>query len=156
MREFKNIVGAHLVEDLGRDAVELLARERAEQRPREVERLKDGAVLADALADELLLEPPKEGEGELGGARARASAIANGDTGAQGTATHLLLLRESLLSDDGLHRGSVLADGVHRVHLVRDVAVVATGEALANGRLHETRERREHVDGRVDLSWWAS
>ena len=36
-------------------------------------------------------------------------------------------------------------------HLVGDRAVVVPGHALADGGLHETRQRRQHVDGRVDL-----
>ena len=35
--------------------------------------------------------------------------------------------------------------------LIGDVRVVLARHALADGRLHETRQRRQHVDGRVDL-----
>ena len=108
------------------------------------------------LADELALELVEELEREL------------------------VLWRERLLADDGLHRGRVASDGVlgvlrggrettttsaprighthrhlqtrARTHqLVRDVAVVLAGELLANGALHETRERGEHVDRWVYL-----
>jgi hypothetical protein len=54
-----------LVEDLLRDAVELLAREEAEEAPCEVERVEDGAVLVRALLDKLVLEPAEELDGEL-------------------------------------------------------------------------------------------
>ena len=63
-----------------------------------------------------------------------------------------VIRRERLFSDHGLHRLHVLADGVARVELVRHVRVVLPGHALADGGLHETRERRQHVDRRVDLS----
>ena len=46
----------------------------------------------------------------------------------------------------------VLANGVAGVQLVGHVAVVLSGHALADGTLHETRERRQHVDGRGDLT----
>ena len=45
----------------------------------------------------------------------------------------------------------VLADGVVRVELVADVAVVLARHTLADGRLHQPRERGQHVDRRVDL-----
>lgn len=54
-----------LVEDLLGDTVELFAREEAEEAPCEVERVEDGAVLVDALLDELVLEPAEELDGEL-------------------------------------------------------------------------------------------
>ena len=38
------------------NSVELLAREGAQQRPREVERFKAGTILRDALVDELVLK----------------------------------------------------------------------------------------------------
>lgn len=35
--------------------------------------------------------------------------------------------------------------------LVGDISVVLSGHALPNGRLHQPRQGREHVDGGVDL-----
>mmetsp|Transcript_12769 Transcript_12769/g.19325 ORF Transcript_12769/g.19325 Transcript_12769/m.19325 type:complete len:357 (-) Transcript_12769:206-1276(-) len=35
---------------------------------------------------------------------------------------------------------------------MRDGTVIVSGHALADGRFHKTRERREHIDWRVDLS----
>ena len=35
--------------------------------------------------------------------------------------------------------------------LVGDIGVVSASHALSNGRLHQTRERGQHVDGREDL-----
>jgi hypothetical protein len=42
--------------------------------------------------------------------------------------------------------------GMFPYQLVGNVAVVLAGELLANRALHETRQRREHVDGRVNLT----
>ena len=42
-------------------------------------------------------------------------------------------------------------DGVAGVELVGDVAVVLPGHALANGGLHETGERGQHIDRGIDL-----
>mmetsp|Transcript_3162 Transcript_3162/g.11039 ORF Transcript_3162/g.11039 Transcript_3162/m.11039 type:complete len:248 (-) Transcript_3162:856-1599(-) len=117
-----------LLEDIGADALEQLLGEGAEERPGEVQRVEDGAALVVALGDELGLELAEELEVEE------------------------VLLAERLLSDDGLHGLDVLADGVVGVELVRDGAVVLARHALADGRLHQTGERRQHVDRRVDLA----
>lgn len=57
--------GVVLLEHLLRDALEQLLREGAQQRPGEVERLEDGAVLVRALVDELGLELVEELEVEV-------------------------------------------------------------------------------------------
>ena len=36
-------------------------------------------------------------------------------------------------------------------HLVGDSRVIDARHALANGRLHQTRQRRKHIDRRIDL-----
>lgn len=41
-------------------------------------------------------------------------------------------------------------DGVLGIKLVGDIAVIPTCTALTDGRLHESRERWQDVDGRVD------
>ena len=64
----------------------------------------------------------------------------------------LVLRRQRLLTNDGLHGCRVTADGVFRVQLVRHIAVVAASELLADGALHQTTETGQDVDGRVDLS----
>lgn len=40
---------------------------------------------------------------------------------------------------------------IHGVELVGNVPVVLPGHSLPDGRLHQTGERREHVDGGEDL-----
>lgn len=64
----------------------------------------------------------------------------------------LIVRAEGFLSNDGLHCRGVTTDGVLGVELVRDVAVVVPGELLADGRLHQSRERREDVNGGVNLT----
>mmetsp|Transcript_9018 Transcript_9018/g.30566 ORF Transcript_9018/g.30566 Transcript_9018/m.30566 type:complete len:578 (+) Transcript_9018:341-2074(+) len=120
--------GVELLEDLLRDALEELLGEGPEEAPGEVEGVEDGAVLVGPLRNELLLELVEELEVEV------------------------VLGRERLLADDGLHGHHVLADGVVCIELVGHVAVVAARHVRANGRLHQAREGREHVDRRVDLA----
>ncbi|CRK49095.1 hypothetical protein BN1723_008386, partial [Verticillium longisporum] len=64
----------------------------------------------------------------------------------------LVLVGQSLLTDDSLHGRGVTTNSVLGVQLVGNIAVVLAGHALANGRLHETRERGKNVDGRVDTT----
>lgn len=87
---------------------------------------------------------------------------------------------QSLLTNHRLHGLNVLADGVTCVlykntnrqfqngmlnvcvvrqddrawthKLVGDIRVVSAGHPLPDGRFHQTRERRQHVDGRIDLN----
>lgn len=63
----------------------------------------------------------------------------------------LLFLGEGLLTDDGLEGLGFLATGVVGVELVGHGGVVNARRVLADGALHETRERRDDVDGRVDV-----
>lgn len=114
--------------DLRGDAVKLVLWKDAQQAPSQIQRLKDGALLVGALRDEAALKLVEKLERQL------------------------VLCREGLLADDGLHRGGILANGVLCVHLVAHVAVVLARVALANGRLHQPRERGEDVDGRVDAA----
>mmetsp|Transcript_9925 Transcript_9925/g.23506 ORF Transcript_9925/g.23506 Transcript_9925/m.23506 type:complete len:392 (-) Transcript_9925:217-1392(-) len=58
----------------------------------------------------------------------------------------MVLHGEGLLTDDGLHGHNVLAHGVRSIELVGHRTVVATGHALSDGRLHQTRQRRKDVD----------
>ena len=62
----------------------------------------------------------------------------------------LVLVGQSLLTDDGLHGGGITTNGVLGVELVGNIRVVATGELLTDGRLHETGQGGQDVDGRVD------
>ncbi len=76
----------------------------------------------------------------------------------------LVIGGQSLVSDDSLHRGSILADSILGVlrrylcsrevthQLVRYIAVILACQFLADGALHKARQGREDVDGRVDLA----
>lgn len=44
----------------------------------------------------------------------------------------------------------ITTNGVLGVQLVGHIGVVLTSAALADSRLHQTGQRRQHVDGRVD------
>mmetsp|Transcript_14434 Transcript_14434/g.58454 ORF Transcript_14434/g.58454 Transcript_14434/m.58454 type:complete len:151 (-) Transcript_14434:1107-1559(-) len=63
-----------------------------------------------------------------------------------------VFLGQSFFSDDCLHCNDVLANGVSSVELVGDVRVVFSCHPFADRRLHQTRQGRKDVDGRVDLS----
>jgi len=63
----------------------------------------------------------------------------------------VVLHRQRLLSHDGLHRHDVLPHGVRRVQLVGHRAVIVARHALADGRLHQTGEGGEDVDGGEDV-----
>jgi hypothetical protein len=115
-----------LVQDLLGDSVQELFGVDSEQIPGLVQTVEDGALLVGALVDVRLLELLEELERKL------------------------VLVGQSLLTDDGLHRCGVTTNGVLGVKLVGDITVILACVALADGRLHETRERGEDVDGRVD------
>mmetsp|Transcript_7875 Transcript_7875/g.13507 ORF Transcript_7875/g.13507 Transcript_7875/m.13507 type:complete len:340 (-) Transcript_7875:546-1565(-) len=122
------VAGVELGDDLLGDALEHLTRERAQQRPAQVNRVKNRSVLVRPLSDELVLELVEELE------------------------VQLVLRRQRLLPHHRLHGRHILADGVVRVHLVGDIAVVFSSHAFTDGRLHQPRQGRQHVDRRVDLT----
>uniref|UniRef100_A0A182QVN8 Uncharacterized protein n=1 Tax=Anopheles farauti TaxID=69004 RepID=A0A182QVN8_9DIPT len=122
------VARVELGQDRGRDTLEHLLREDTQQLPADVERLEHGTVLVVALRDEVLLELGQELQ------------------------VQQIVRREGFLTDDSLHGLHVLADGVASVQLVRHVRVVLAGHALADGGLHQTRQRRQHVHRRVDLT----
>lgn len=62
----------------------------------------------------------------------------------------LVLRRQRFLTNDSFHGRSVLANSILGIHLVGDVAMVFAG--TADSRFHETRERGEHINGRVDAT----
>mmetsp|Transcript_62504 Transcript_62504/g.167420 ORF Transcript_62504/g.167420 Transcript_62504/m.167420 type:complete len:421 (+) Transcript_62504:365-1627(+) len=63
----------------------------------------------------------------------------------------MIIVRQSLLSHDGFHGSCVDTNGIVSVHLIGDVGVVHSRHSLANTRLHQSGQRRQHVDRRVDL-----
>ena len=115
-----------LIQDLLGDTVEQLLGVDAEELPSLVETVEDGALFVRALRDVCLLELLKELERQL------------------------ILVAQRLLTDDSLHAGGVTTDGVFGVQLVGHIAVVLARVAFADGRLHQSGEGREDVDGRVD------
>ncbi|KAG6547480.1 hypothetical protein Mapa_010928 [Marchantia paleacea] len=115
------------VKGLAGNTTQQLAVKIAEQAPGQIQRLVDVAHVVGALRHEFLFELLEEFQVEE------------------------IFGRQSLLSYHGLHGLHVLADGVIGVQLVRHVGVVFPSHPLADGALHEPRQRRQHVDGRVDL-----
>ncbi|KAI6761576.1 hypothetical protein HG531_002129 [Fusarium graminearum] len=117
-----------LVEDLGGDTVEKLLGVDTEQAPCQVEGLVNGSRLVLALADELAFELLQKLERQL------------------------VFGRQSLLTDDCLHGCGITTNSVLGVQLVGNITVILSGHALTNSRLHQTRQRRQHVDGWVDTT----
>mmetsp|Transcript_52457 Transcript_52457/g.145440 ORF Transcript_52457/g.145440 Transcript_52457/m.145440 type:complete len:286 (+) Transcript_52457:113-970(+) len=113
--------------DLLGDLLEQLLRKDPQQRPSDVQRRENVPVLVGALAQEPGLELVRELQ------------------------VLVLIFAKCLLAHNGLHGTGVLANGVVRVELVRDVGVVSTRHALADTGFHEAAERRQNIDGRVDL-----
>ena len=101
--------------------------EDSKQLPANVQGLKDRPVLVSSLRDEVLLEF------------------------AQKLQIEKIISGQGFLADDRLHRLHVLANGIAGVQLVGYVRVIFSCHALANGGLHQTRQRWQHVDWREDL-----
>ncbi|KAI0564002.1 hypothetical protein FGB62_31g125 [Gracilaria domingensis] len=117
-----------LLEHLAGDTSQHVLRERAQQRPRQVQRREHVPDLVRALRHELLLELVVELQ------------------------VQQIVGRQRLLTHHSLHGNHILSNGVAGVQLIGHVTVVPARHALADGGLHQTRQRRQHVDGRVDLT----
>mmetsp|Transcript_39085 Transcript_39085/g.89536 ORF Transcript_39085/g.89536 Transcript_39085/m.89536 type:complete len:265 (-) Transcript_39085:762-1556(-) len=63
----------------------------------------------------------------------------------------VVIVRQSFLSNNGFHCSCVDADGVVCVHLIRDVGMINSSHPLADARLHQSGQRWQHVNRRVDL-----
>mmetsp|Transcript_12476 Transcript_12476/g.56228 ORF Transcript_12476/g.56228 Transcript_12476/m.56228 type:complete len:326 (+) Transcript_12476:60-1037(+) len=114
------------VERLRRDPPQQLSGEDPKQRPRQIQRLEHRPPLV-ALVDELALKLVEKLQVEQ------------------------ILAAQRLLADDSLHRQRILPYGVVGVQLIAHLAVVPARHALPDGRLHQPRERRQHVDWRGNL-----
>ena len=118
-----------LVTDLG----ELGFLKEGEQVPGTLQRSEDVTFLVFALGEELVLELLEEEQ------------------------VVLIIGSEGVLTNDGLHGEGVLTHRVEVVQLVRDGGVILTGQHLAvvvdtDRGLHETGQRRQHIDWWVDLA----
>ena len=68
----------------------------------------------------------------------------------------LVISGQGVFTDDSLHGQCVFTRGVESVHLSEDGRVIVTSQFMTvlfntDSRLHQTRQRGEHVDGWVDL-----
>uniref|UniRef100_A0A2M4D215 Putative secreted protein n=1 Tax=Anopheles darlingi TaxID=43151 RepID=A0A2M4D215_ANODA len=122
------VARVELGQNRGRDTLEHLLREDTQQLPADVERFEHGTVLVVALRDEVLLELGQELQ------------------------VQQIVGRQGFLTDHSLHGLHVLTDGVASVQLVGHIRVILARHALTDGGLHQTRQRRQHVDRRIDLS----
>lgn len=138
--------GVELVQDALGDTVEQLLGVDAEEVPGDVERLVDGAGLVRGLADEGALEFLEELEGELvfGGKGFLT------DDGLHGGCFDWLVLNACDSLGHGVRHTGVTTDGVLGVQLVGHIGVVLTGAALTDSGLHQTGQRRQHVNGWPD------
>lgn len=122
------VSGVELGQCGGWDTLQHLLGEDTQQLPANVQGFKDGAFHVRALRDEGLLKLGQELQVEQ------------------------VISCESLFTHHGLHGLQILGNGIASIQLVGHVGVVLAGHALADGRLHESGEGRQHVDGRVDLT----
>lgn len=123
------LVKLFLVTDLG----ELGLLKEGKQVPGTLQRSENVTLLVFALGEELVLELLEEEQ------------------------VVLIIGSEGVLTNDGLHGEGVLTHRVKVVQLVGDGGVILTCEHLAvvvdaDGGLHETGQRRQHVDWWVDLA----
>ena len=112
-------------EQCGVDPLQVGLGQRAQERPGELERLLDAPAVA-ALVDERLLEVV--GEGEI-------AAVS---------------FRERRLADDRDEPAQVAPTCQRGVELVGDGSVVLAGLVRPDAGVHESAQRRQHVDWRVD------
>ena len=122
------VFGEDLLVDLGEHTL----LEESEEIPSGVERLENVTAAVLALLQEVGLELLEEDQEVL------------------------VISGEGILTDDSLHGQRVFTRGVESVHLREDGWMIVTGELMAvlfdtDGRLHQTRQRGEHIDGRIDL-----
>ena len=135
-----------LIQDLLRNSRKLFSRESSEKGPGEIERLENVALFGDSLVDEFLFESTEEREGELG------YIVVSFFVGRmESEKTDLLFGRESFFSHDGLHRSGVLSNSVEGVELVGNISVISSSQFVSDSRFHQSGERGEYVDRRVNL-----
>ena len=123
------VLGEDFLVDLGQHAL----LEESEEIPSGIERLENVTAAVLALLQEIGLELLEEDQEVL------------------------VISGEGVLTDDSLHGQCIFTRGVEGVHLREDGWMIVTGELMAvlfdtDGRLHQTRQRGKHIDGRVDLS----
>mmetsp|Transcript_29901 Transcript_29901/g.56072 ORF Transcript_29901/g.56072 Transcript_29901/m.56072 type:complete len:340 (-) Transcript_29901:549-1568(-) len=109
------------------DLLQKLLREDSQQRPGDVKRREDVAVLVWALGQKLKLKLVSELE------------------------ILVLILAQGLFAHHCLHCPCVLADGVVGIQLIGHIWMIIPRHALSDARLHQSAEGRQHVDGWIDL-----
>ena len=117
-----------LIDVLLTDLLQMLVWEETQQRPSEIQTLEDISSIIGALLKELTFELLEE------------------------LKVKSIIISQGFLTNDSLHSLGILTNSVESVKLVRHLRVINSGEALTNGRLHETREGWQHIDGWIDLS----
>jgi len=63
-----------------------------------------------------------------------------------------IIISKSFLTNDCLHGLSIFTNGIECIKLVRHFWVINSSETFSDSRLHETRERGQHIDWWIDLS----
>jgi hypothetical protein len=64
----------------------------------------------------------------------------------------LILVSKGFLTDDSLHGLSIFTLSVESIHLVGDIWVINSGHAGTNSTLHQSGQRWQHIDWRIDTS----
>jgi hypothetical protein len=64
----------------------------------------------------------------------------------------LIFVSKCFLTDDSLHGLCIFTLSVKCVHLVGNIWVIHSGHAGTNSTLHQSGERWQHIDWRIDTS----
>ena len=123
-------LGAHVIFilDLVSDLGELLSLEKRQKIPSFIKRIKDSSVFIIALVYKLFLKSVME------------------------LKIKLIFISKSFLTDDSLHGLGIFTLGVNSVHLVGNIWVIHSCHASTNSTLHQSWERWQHIDWRIDTS----
>jgi hypothetical protein len=64
----------------------------------------------------------------------------------------LILVSKGFLTDDSLHGLGIFTLSVECIHLVGDIWVINSCHASTNSTLHQSGQRWQHIDWRIDTS----
>lgn len=105
-----------------------MIREYIQQIPRYIQRLLNISIFVHALSQEFLFEPLNKVQ------------------------VQEIFITQRFLTNNCLHSLSIPTHRLVSLQLVRYLRMVQPSHAFADTRLHQSTERRQHIDRRLDLS----